>query len=96
MSEKTQRRPLLNKGLPLSPPRGTTNRHLRPLAPRGSDDVVGPPIGSSYLPAPSSDQVWESHASARMGRLATASQKTDIPKTIVKPTKALVCKDEHH
>uniref|UniRef100_A0A2H1WL36 SFRICE_027621 n=1 Tax=Spodoptera frugiperda TaxID=7108 RepID=A0A2H1WL36_SPOFR len=44
-SSSTERRPLLNKGLPLSPPRRMTTRHLHPLAPRDFDDVVGPPSG---------------------------------------------------
>uniref|UniRef100_A0A2H1V634 SFRICE_015412 n=1 Tax=Spodoptera frugiperda TaxID=7108 RepID=A0A2H1V634_SPOFR len=44
-SSSAERRPLLNKGLPLSPPRRTTSRHLHPLDPRHSDDVVGPPSG---------------------------------------------------
>uniref|UniRef100_A0A2H1WAC1 SFRICE_015838 n=1 Tax=Spodoptera frugiperda TaxID=7108 RepID=A0A2H1WAC1_SPOFR len=43
----TERYPLLNKGLLLSPSRGTTSRHLHPLAPRHSDDVVRPPSGRS-------------------------------------------------
>uniref|UniRef100_A0A2H1WM78 SFRICE_018700 n=1 Tax=Spodoptera frugiperda TaxID=7108 RepID=A0A2H1WM78_SPOFR len=46
-SVTTGRRPLLNKSLPLSPPRRTTSRHLHPLAPRHSDDIVRPPSGRS-------------------------------------------------
>uniref|UniRef100_A0A2H1VTL3 SFRICE_026656 n=1 Tax=Spodoptera frugiperda TaxID=7108 RepID=A0A2H1VTL3_SPOFR len=46
-SSSAERRPPLNKGLPLSPTRRTTSRHLHPLAPRQSDDVVGLPSGRS-------------------------------------------------
>ncbi|KAF9791610.1 hypothetical protein SFRURICE_020009 [Spodoptera frugiperda] len=37
------RRSLLNKSLPLSPPRRSTSHHLHPLAPCYSGDIVGPP-----------------------------------------------------
>ncbi|CAH0701784.1 unnamed protein product [Spodoptera exigua] len=44
-SSSAGRRPLLEKGLPLSSPHRMTSCHLHPLAPRDSDDVVGPPSG---------------------------------------------------
>uniref|UniRef100_A0A2H1VCS3 SFRICE_009274 n=1 Tax=Spodoptera frugiperda TaxID=7108 RepID=A0A2H1VCS3_SPOFR len=36
-----------NKDLLLSPPRRTTSRHQHPLAPRHSENIVGPPCGRS-------------------------------------------------
>ena len=44
-SSSAGRRPLLNIGLPLRPPRRTTIRHLHPSVARDSHDVVGPPSG---------------------------------------------------
>ncbi|KAF9811943.1 hypothetical protein SFRURICE_021300 [Spodoptera frugiperda] len=40
---------LLDEYSGISPPRRTTSRHLHPLAPRDSDDIVGPPSRISGL-----------------------------------------------